>query len=320
MSPPGIAQFDVASLLGPAAGGEGPRLREALETTGLALLLPPADLRAGVDQALAEAAAFFRSPATVKADMAIARSPHHRGWSVMHNERDWREQVHLGRERPALAAGPSWRRLQGPNPWQPGPGHRFREAMTAHLEACLALGQGLLRALAPAFDLPPTVYDAQDAYGLLKLIAYHPQDGSGTTRRGVAAHVDFSLLTLVAQDGAGGLEARLPDGAWIPVPALPGALVLHVGELLEALSGGTLRATPHRVTHPGRAGPRLSLPVFVNPPLAAWVHPRPAPERPPEGDHVHRVLTGHEVPFRFGEAEWRRKGLNRWCAACCEGA
>ena len=187
----------------------------------------------------------------------------------------------------------------------------------AHLEACLELGAGLLQALAPAWGIPPAVCTAQEAYGLLKLIAYHPQEGPGPPRWGVAAYVDFSLLTLVAQDGEGGLEVRLPSGGWGPVPCEPGTLVLHVGELLEALSGGRLRATPHRVTHPGRTRPRLSLPVFVNPPLEAWIHPRPAPPRSPEADHVHRVLTGAEGPFCYGEAEWRRKGLDRWCATCC---
>jgi hypothetical protein len=34
--------------------------------------------------------------------------------------------------------------------------------------------------------------------------------------------------------------------------------------------------------------------------------------------HVHRVLSPDAATqsFHFGEAEWRRKGLNGWCHAC----
>ncbi|MFN8011717.1 MAG: 2-oxoglutarate and iron-dependent oxygenase domain-containing protein [Holophagaceae bacterium] len=294
-------------------------LREALETHGWARLsLPPGPARLAAD-ALRQAEAFFARPEAEKARLAIEGSPHHRGWSVMHNERDWREQLHLGRERAALEGGADGMRLQGPNRW-PTPDGGFRQAVGAHLEACAEIGAALMAALAPDFGIPPEVYDRDDGYVLLKLIAYHPQPEGGPPRRGVAAHVDFSLLTLVAQDGGGGLEVQSPEGVWTAVPPQPDTLVLHAGELLEALSGGRIRATPHRVTHRGARRARISLPMFVNPPLRAWIHPRPAPPRVAGGGHVHRVLTGTEGPFRFGEAEWGRKGLNRWCAACCDGA
>ncbi len=307
----------------PFLEGPGPTqtraLIEALETHGWAQLsLPPEPARLAAE-ALRQAEAFFARPEAEKARIALEASPHHRGWSVMHNERDWREQMHLGRERPAVEGGVDWTRLQGPNHW-PDPDGGFRGAVEAHLEAGAALGAALMAALAPTFGIPSEVHHRDDGYALLKLIAYHPQPEATMPRRGVAAHVDFSLLTLVAQDGEGGLEVQSPDGVWMGVPPQPGTLVLHAGELLEALSGGRIRATPHRVTHLGVRRPRVSLPLFVNPPLEAWIQPRPAPPRVEAAGHVHRVLTGLEGPFHFGEAEWRRKGLNRWCATCCGGA
>jgi len=87
-------------------------------------------------------------------------------------------------------------------------------------------------------------------------------------------------------------------------------------------------STPHRVLNPSTSRTRVSIPVFINPPLDAWV---PVLADPPSLDaptassrldsteHVHRVLAPapKRVAFHFGHAEWQRKGLGRWCFACC---
>lgn len=296
-------------------------LRSALASAGGAHLRLSEPLLTTRRTALSAARVFFAQPVAEKAALEIAGSPHHRGWSVMHNERDWREQVHLGRERRAAGAeAPPWRSLEGPNLWPPEPDGGFRAAMEAHLEACADLGQGLVEALGHVCGFGKDWGAPEQAYLLMKLIAYHPQWPGVEPRRGVAAHVDFSLLTLLAQDPSGGLEIRQTGGRWTPVEPREDCLFLNAGELLEALCGGQLRATPHRVTHRATDQARLSIPVFFNPPLEAWIHPQPTPAAGTEADgtdHVHRVLTGGEGPFRFGEAEWRRKGLNHWCAACC---
>jgi isopenicillin N synthase-like dioxygenase len=108
------------------------------------------------------------------------------------------------------------------------------------------------------------------------------------------------------------------------VDTLPGSLWVHPGELLQVASGGAYSATPHRVVNPSFDHTRVSLPLFLNPPLSSWVkalaHVTEAPPTVESGEtsHVHRVLPlGVSIePFHFGEAEWRRKGLNGWCHAC----
>ncbi|HEX4460512.1 MAG TPA: 2-oxoglutarate and iron-dependent oxygenase domain-containing protein, partial [Polyangia bacterium] len=74
------------------------------------------------------ARAFFALPAAAKHALDIAHSPHHRGYSEMHNERDWREQLHLGPERTRrLSPAPDgeWSRLVGPNQWPTSLGADF---------------------------------------------------------------------------------------------------------------------------------------------------------------------------------------------------
>jgi isopenicillin N synthase-like dioxygenase len=272
---------------------------------------------ARLDTALAAATRFFARPAEDKRALDIRRSPHHRGYSEMHNARDWREQLHLGSERPPArtdAGGAADRRwLVGPNQWPAGD-PALRHALLAHLDEMARLGRALLAAL----DLPSALLES-DPYLVMKAIHYHPQPSPEVQRPGVAAHVDYSLITLLAQDDAGGLEVMLADGAWHPVTPRPGALVVNLGEIAEAVTGGALRATPHRVVNPSSQRSRLSIPVFINPPLDARVEPRPRlPRRDPS--HVHRVLSpGALAPFVFGDGEWRRKGENVWCAECCRG-
>ena len=163
----------------------------------------------------------------------------------------------------------------------------------------------------------------REGYLLLKLIGYHPQPAAQTQRPGVAAHVDFSWITLTLQDSPG-LEVLRPDGAWVQVEPVPGSIWIHPGELLQVASGGAYPATPHRVVNPSLDHTRVSLPLFLNPPLTGQVRPLvplaggvlAGASR--EVSHVHRVSPpGAPIDaFHFGEAEWRRKGGNGWCHAC----
>jgi isopenicillin N synthase-like dioxygenase len=294
----------------------------ALREEGGFLIHPSVDERL-CTRAVKAAHDFFALPTSVKAATSIERSRHFRGWSEMHNERDWREQIHVGRERPAAGNDPPFWQLEGPNLWPPG--ETWRATITAYMDAVANLGELALTCAAVDLGLAPRSFAGvgRDGYLLLKLIGYHPQPAAHAQRPGVAAHVDFSWITLTLQDSPG-LEIQRPGGDWVRVDLLPGSLWVHAGELLQAASGGRYVATPHRVTNPSLDRTRVSLPLFLNPPLTSWVGPlvpvsrdRLA-DRSADGLHVHRVIPpGPPIePFHFGEAEWRRKGRNGWCHAC----
>jgi isopenicillin N synthase-like dioxygenase len=263
---------------------------------------------------------FFDLPIEIKRELAIEHSPHFRGWSEMRNERDWREQIHFGAERESHAGEPQYLLLDGPNLWPADPA--FRAVVTRYIQVVAASGEHILATIARGLGIGSDVFGAiaTDGYHLLKLICYWAQQEPQVARPGVAAHVDFSYLTLTLQDGSG-LEARRPDGAWIEIEPLDGAWWIHPGELLQFATCGLFAATPHRVVNRSHNLRRLSMPFFCNPPLTATV-PRLRSmggcERPHSTEHVHHVLRSDAdpAPFVFGEAEWRRKGLNRWCVDC----
>lgn len=68
---------------------------------------------------------FFSLPEKDKVAIEMVNSPHFRGYTrpgfeYTRGERDWREQIDIGSERPALPrdpVSPPWTRLQGPNQW-----------------------------------------------------------------------------------------------------------------------------------------------------------------------------------------------------------
>ncbi len=68
---------------------------------------------------------FFALPAADKLAIEMVNSPHFRGynrvaWELTRSAPDWREQIDIGAERPALPrepGKPAWTRLQGPNQW-----------------------------------------------------------------------------------------------------------------------------------------------------------------------------------------------------------
>ena len=280
--------------------------------------LPPERMAEVLD----DAHAFFDLPQATKSGIAIERSPHFRGYSEMKNERDWREQLHLGAEREPLGNEPHFLQLEGPNLWPRDPA--WRDRILRYLSDVVHVGKELLANICSGLGIERSSFTdkpGHDPYLVMKLICYHPQTEIDKPRPGVAAHVDFSWITLTLEDNTGGLEIRVSDGRWTAVEPEAGTLLVHVGEILAFATKGHFCATPHRVVNRLSDRSRLSLPIFLNPSLQTIVTPIPGLSQHREttdDSHVHRVLSPSESgsPFLFGTAEWRRKMLNVWCTEC----
>jgi len=292
------------------------KLREAAHALGAFRVRHPLFPAARCRETLTVVRAFFDLPAAEKQRLAIERSPHFRGYSVMHNERDWREQIHLGREEEARL-GSLYEQLRGPNLWPSD--FAWKSAMLELIAALERTARDVLSALAISLGLPRERFVTEEelAYLVIKLIHYQPLAES-EARTGVAPHVDFSWITLLLQDDTGGLEIRDADGKWFVVPPIPGTLVVNVGEIMEFATRGYYPAAPHRVINGARS--RISLPFFLNPDLDTRVEPvdlAAGADPVDDGTHVHRVFsTARQDPFVYGDEEWKRKGLNVYCGTC----
>jgi isopenicillin N synthase-like dioxygenase len=222
---------------------------------------------------------FFALPAADKLAIEMVNSPHFRGynrvaWELTRGSPDWREQIDIGAERPALPrepGTPAWTRLQGPNQW-PVTLPELRPLVLRWQKAALAVLARLLRAFALALGQSQDALESlylDEPHHLVKLIRYPGRDTT-ESEQGVGAHKDAGLLTLLLQDTQEGLQVETADG-WVGVPPRPGTFVVNIGELLELASDGYLRATLHRVSAPPAGVERISVAFFLGARLDATV-------------------------------------------------
>ncbi len=204
----------------------------------------------------------------------------------------------------------------------------WRGAAGAYFRAMETLGGAMMRALARGLGLAENQFDVhfRDGISTLRLIRYPARDAAALAtldaaafvehrgeRRHLtgAAHVDSGLVTLLAQDGVAGLQARARDGAWLDVPPAEGTLAVNFGKLLERWTGGRIRATEHRVI--GTGAERRSIPFFYEPAVDATIAPLPLAGIEPfapfaYGDHLWAAMTKF-VEFRGLEAARRETGV-----------
>jgi len=168
--------------------------------------------------------------------------------------------VDLPADHPDVVAG---KPFHGPNQWPDLPG--FREALTTYYDAVGKLGHELLRLFALALDLDEAYFLPfhDNAHVTWRIMRYFPGDYA-RGQHGTAPHTDFGTLTLLAQDGRGGLEVYTRDGEWIGVPQVADSFVVNIGDLMACWSNDRFTSTAHRVLN--RSGEdRYSIPMFYNP-------------------------------------------------------
>lgn len=81
----------------------------------------------------------------------------------------------------------------------------------------------------------------------------------------VADHTDFGCISVLLQEeGTVGLEVyHPPTDSWIPVPVIPDAFVINIGDMMQKYTGGYYRSARHRVLT-NREKHRHSIAFFLN--------------------------------------------------------
>jgi flavonol synthase len=222
-----------------------------------------------------------------RADKARLASPHpYRGW------RQWPDdfgRLELERfnvaqfddvaEASAAGVGEEFLGLYAhANVW-PADDPGLRETARAYMAACRGLAERMLRLYAVAFGVDEGTF-ALGALPHYRLTVneyptwtYPEEDAGSGDKLLLLEHEDDSAVTILAQQGDyEGLQIQAPDGTWIPVPLVPGALQVFSGSLLARWTGGRLRPGRHRVVAGGTVT-RRSTAVFVYPALDTVVQP-----------------------------------------------
>jgi isopenicillin N synthase-like dioxygenase len=238
---------------------------------------------------------FFARPDTEKSDIAMSRAgAAWRGWFPVGGELtsgvpDQKEGLYFGAELgpddPRVRAGTP---LHGRNLFPREPAG-LRDAVLAHLADMTGVGQAILAGMAVGLGLGPSWFVdhlTADPTVLFRIFHYPPTDPDVGSGWGVAEHTDYGLLTILAHDGSGGLQVHRADG-WVDVDPDPDGLVCNLGDMLERLTGGRYRSTPHRVRNTS-GGDRLSYPFFLDPSWDAVVDRLPIVERPTDDGAAER--------------------------------
>ena len=115
----------------------------------------------------------------------------------------------------------------------------------------IGLGMSSSTSLSSSFeeeDVPPYFNNLhKENNDALRLIKYFP--GNSNTGNRCKEHSDYGTLTLLLNDGVGGLEAHV-NGSWKAVPYVEGSIVVNIGSLLSEWTRQELKATLHRVAGP----------------------------------------------------------------------
>ena len=178
----------------------------------------------------------------------------------------------LGADDPRVRAGIP---LHGANLFPAGlPG--FDDTILEYMAALTDLGHALMRGIAMSLALEPDYFRAgYMAHPLTLFRIFHyppvPPRSDVEAQWGVGEHTDYGVLTILRQDDAGGLQVKT-ESRWVDAPPVPNSFVCNIGDMLERLTRGLYRSTPHRVLNvSGRA--RLSFPFFFDPGFDAQVRP-----------------------------------------------
>lgn len=233
----------------------------------------------------AESRRFFALPLAAKMAIAMARGG--RAWrgyfpvggELTSGRPDLKEGLYLGTElgpeHPRVRAGVP---MHGANLW-PAELPGLQAAASAYMADATRAAAALMEGVSLSLGLEPG-YFARAYTGeptVLFRIFHYPATGSAdvdwSRSWGVGEHTDYGLLTLLAQDQYGGLQVKSPEG-WIEAPPIEGALVCNIGDMLERLTGGRYKSTPHRVKNVN-GHDRLSFPLFFDPDFMAPMQPLP---------------------------------------------
>ena len=85
----------------------------------------------------------------------------------------------------------------------------------------------------------------------------------------VPAPPTYGVLTILKQDEVGGLQVKT-QSQWIDAPPVPNSFVCNIGDMLDRLTCGLYRSTPHRVQNVSGRN-RLLFPFFFDPGFDAHI-------------------------------------------------
>ena len=149
-------------------------------------------------------------------------------------------------------------------PWPNGdPRHPFVRFMKNYQQTMVKVGVYLQSLVAELFGLPATYFDewllpskeeGQCSLSTLRLIHYPPRKKKDISEHCIVdgavlstpSHSDGGLFTFLSTFHYPGLQV-LFRGEWLSVEPAPKHHIVNIGDMLQRMCGGLIKATKHRV-------------------------------------------------------------------------
>ena len=151
--------------------------------------------------------------------------------------------------------------LHGRNLFPQNPQY-FKNTILTYIERITDLGHLVLEAIALSLGLEESYFNfhfTKDPLILFRIFHYPAQE-EPFHQWGVGEHTDYGLLTILLQDEVGGLQVK-SQGEWIEAPPIPNTFICNIGDMLDRITGGLYKSTPHRVLNQSGKS-RYSFPLF----------------------------------------------------------
>ena len=151
----------------------------------------------------------------------------------------------------------------------------FKDIILSYMEALTQVGHCLMQGLSLSLGLEKSFFSSNYTYDpltLFRIFHYPPGNESReNTQWGAGEHTDYGVLTILKQDQTGGLQIKSKDN-WIEAPPIEGTFICNIGDMLDRMTGGYYRSTPHRVLNRSLQG-RYSYPFFFDPNFNVEIKP-----------------------------------------------
>ena len=223
---------------------------------------------------------------------------------------DLKEGFYVGQDIPADDPRVKERNafLMGPNLWPDSsliPESDFKDPCSEYFATMFTLSLKVMEVIAAGMPYGPNVFDefcSNDAVSSIRLLHYPPDKSNDERQLGAGAHTDFGAITLLLQDGTGGLQVWDEKGErWVDVTPNRDAYVVNVGDMLQMWTSGRYKSSLHRVLN--RSGrDRYSVPFFFDGNVDCVLSPLDGSER--EGGSL---TVEEHMRERFGSTYGRGK-------------
>lgn len=98
---------------------------------------------------------------------------------------------------------------------------------------------------------------------MLRLFHYPVDNRADPSLWAVGEHTDYGLITMLLISDKG-LEVKNKKDEWIKIDPIKDTFVINIGDILERITGGLYKSTPHRARNT-QGQSRYSIPYFFDP-------------------------------------------------------